>query len=97
MPRVEPVTELQRNIVAITEECRQTGEPIYFTRNGKASLVVMDAEAFDREMSLHAEIRDREIRVQKAIMRGYEDIEAGHVRSLSQARKDARHIRSSKS
>ena len=35
-------------MAAIARECRETKAPIYLTKNGSASLVVMDAEAFDR-------------------------------------------------
>ena len=47
MPTVIPISDLQRNVSAIAEECHATGAPIYLTKNGKATLVVMDAAAFD--------------------------------------------------
>ena len=74
MPTVMPVSELQRNFKKVVDECERSSDPIYLTRNGSASLVVMDAAAFDREMAIHERVRDREIRVQKSIERGYEDI-----------------------
>lgn len=93
MPTVKPISDLQRNMAAITSECQATKQPIYLTKNGSATLVVMDAEAFDREMSIHNEVLDREERVYRAIMRGREDELAGRTRSLDQARKDARNLR----
>lgn len=94
MPTVKPISELQRNMAAITNECRATKQPIYLTKNGSAALVVMDAEAFDREMSVHNDVLDREERVFRAIMRGHEDALAGRVRTLDQARRDAKMMRS---
>lgn len=93
MPTVKPISELQRNMAAIARECQETKNPIYLTKNGSASLVVMDAETFDREMALHHDVYDREMRVFRAIMRGREDELNGRVRPLSQATEDARRMR----
>ena len=94
MPTVVPISDLQRNMGAITAQCHETGEPVYLTKNGTASLVVMDARAFDDEMRLHQAVLDREARVYAAIMRGREDELAGRVRPLEQARRDAAALRS---
>ena len=94
MPVVVPISDLQRNMGAITAQCHETGEPVYLTKNGTASLVVMDARAFDDEMRLHQAVLDREVRVYAAIMRGREDELAGRVRPLEQACRDAAALRS---
>lgn len=52
MPNVRTASELQRNINAIYDLCESTKEPVYITRNGKESLVVMDAQAFDDAFDL---------------------------------------------
>ena len=93
MPTVVPISDLQRNMGAITAQCHETGEPVYLTKNGTASLVVMDARAFDDEMRLHHAVLDREARVHAAIMRGREDELAGRVRTLDEARRDAAALR----
>ncbi len=93
MPTVMPVSELQRNFKAVIDRCEREDGPIYLTRNGSASVVVMSADAFDREMSIHEKVRDREIRVQKSIARGYEDYLAGRYMPLDQALAEADKIR----
>lgn len=93
MPTVKPISDLQRNMAAITSECQETKQPIYLTKNGSATLVVMDAETFDREMAVHKAVLDREDRVFRAIMRGREDELAGRVRTLDRAREDAAMLR----
>lgn len=41
---------------SVIEECRQTGEPIYLTKNGEGDAVVMDIASFERrEQILHAQ------------------------------------------
>ena len=40
----------------VVEKCRETGEPIYLTKNGQGELVVMDIESFEkREQGLRAQ------------------------------------------
>ena len=89
MPAIKSLSEFNRSQNALIEELADTREPLYLTRNGSASVVVMDAEAFDREMAIHERVRDREIRVQKSIMRGYEDYLAGRFVPLDQALDEA--------
>lgn len=93
MPTVIPISELQRNMASVANECHQTKRPVYLTKNGSASLVVMDAEAFDEEMNLHQDVLTQEERVYRAIMRGREDEIAGRTRSLADARADAALLR----
>ena len=41
---------------SVIEECRQTGEPVYLTKNGQGDAVVMDIVSFERrEQILHAQ------------------------------------------
>lgn len=89
MPVVMPINELQRNFKEIVDKCERSSEPVYLTRNGSASVIVMDAEAFDRKMAIHERVRDREICVQKSIMRGYEDCLADRFIPLAQALDEA--------
>lgn len=96
MPKVIPISELQRNMASITAQCQETKQPVYLTKNGLSALVVMDAEAFDKEMALHNKVLEREERVYRSIMRGREDELAGRVRSLSQAHEDARALRNAR-
>ena len=53
----------------------------------------MDAEAFNREMSLHQVVLGREERVFRAIARGREGELSGRVRSLENARRNASALR----
>lgn len=96
MPTVKPISDLQRNMADISRECMETKKPIYLTKNGAATLVVMDAEAFDEEMALHEAVFERESRVYSAIMRGVEDVREGRIRTFAQAQKDARVFRTAR-
>ena len=40
----------------MVEKCKETGQPIYLTKNGQGELVVMDIASFEkREQELHAQ------------------------------------------
>ena len=48
--------DIRTDYNCIIEECRQTGEPVYLTKNGQGDAVVMDIASFERrEQILHAQ------------------------------------------
>ena len=84
MPTVLPVTELQRNTAALTDEAMRTKEPIYLTRRGKAAVVLLDAAEYDREMSYRKAIIGREKRVYEGITQGHNELRYGELASLDE-------------
>ena len=84
MPTVLPVTELQRNTAALTDEAMRTKEPIYLTRRGKAAVVLLDAAEYDREMSYRKAIIEREKSVYAGITRGHDELARGESSSLDE-------------
>lgn len=96
MPVVKPISDLQRNFGSIADSCHQTKEPVYLTKNGSASLVVMDAEAYDEQTRALSAIQEREDRIQRAITRGYDDLVNCRVRPWKQAKADADRIRAAR-
>lgn len=85
MPKVKPLSEFNRNQSAVIEELHASQEPVYLTRNGSATLVVMDAEAFDREMSFRESVFANEMRVYNSLMSGYADYMQGEVSDTEEA------------
>ena len=49
VPDIRPISELRTNLNGICEDARNTQEPIFMTKNGKAALVVIDCEAYERQ------------------------------------------------
>ena len=40
----------------VVEKCKESGEPVYLTKNGQGELVVMDIDSFERrQQELHAQ------------------------------------------
>lgn len=93
MPVVKPISDLQRNSGAIAERCRKTKEPVCLTKNGSASLVVMDAEAYGDQTHALTTIQEREDRIQHSIARGHDDLANGRVRPCKQAKAEADRMR----
>lgn len=49
---IMPSTSLRNQYNEISEKCKQTGEPIYLTKNGEGDLVVMSIESFEKRQVL---------------------------------------------
>ena len=47
----------------IVEKCRESGEPIYLTRNGQGELVIMDIASFEK--------REQELMAQQLVLEAY--------------------------
>jgi hypothetical protein len=69
---IRTLTEFQRSAKAALQRLRKTGQPEVLTVNGKAALIVQDADAYFR----HLEDLERTYEVE-AVRVGIEQIEAG--------------------
>ena len=48
--------EFKLNYKDVVKKCKETGQPIYLTKNGQVELVLMDIESFEkREQKLRAQ------------------------------------------
>ena len=47
----------------VVEKCRESGQPIYLTKNGQGELVVMDIASFEK--------REQELRAQQLVLESY--------------------------
>jgi prevent-host-death family protein len=45
---IKPSASIRNNYNEIADLCRESGEPVYLTKNGEGDLVVMDIDAFSR-------------------------------------------------
>ena len=50
MPNIKSSTDLRNNYNEISSYCRETGEPIYITKNGRGDLAVMNIDSFNKLM-----------------------------------------------
>lgn len=64
IPAIRPISDLRTDLNDVCEMARESQQPIFMTKNGKPSLVVMDSEAYERQRmhdSYVAKLREAEI------------------------------------
>ncbi|OFW17705.1 MAG: prevent-host-death protein [Acidobacteria bacterium RIFCSPLOWO2_02_FULL_65_29] len=77
---IHPLTDFQRNTKAHLKRLKKTGKPQVLTVNGRAEIVVQDAETYQK--LLDAVDRAEAL---EGIRRGLEDVMAGRTRPLAEA------------
>ena len=68
MPRIRPISDLRNHFAEITSEVQADNEPVFLTKNGVGTLVVMSMEAYENalydskvyEALMEAEVESRE-------------------------------------
>lgn len=50
--KIKPSAAIRKNYNEISTLCKESGEPVYLTKNGEGDLVVMDIDAFTRRESM---------------------------------------------
>jgi prevent-host-death family protein len=73
---IRSLSDFKRNTVDLLERIRKTGNPMVLTINGKAELVVQDAEAYQA-------LLDR-VEALEGIQRGVADVKAGRTKPAKQ-------------
>lgn len=48
MPSIRPVSDLRNHFAEITREVQLSNEPVFLTKNGVGSIVVMSMESYER-------------------------------------------------
>ena len=64
MPYIRPVSDLRNHFAEIAKEAQSRKEPIFLTKNGVGTLVVMSMEAYEEkrfENEVYDKLREAEI------------------------------------
>ncbi len=69
---IRSLSDFKRNTTELLERIRKTGHPLVLTINGRAEVVVQDAEAYQ-------ELLDR-VETVEALQRGLADVKAGRTK-----------------
>lgn len=77
---IRSLTDFKRNTPEFLERLRTTGKPHVLTVNGRAKVVVQDADAYQRLM----ELLDRAEAIE-GIRRGLEDVQQGRTKPARRA------------
>jgi len=82
---IESLTAFKRNTNEYVRKMKKSGSPLVLTVNGKAEIVVQDAESYQRML----ELLDRAETVE-AVREGLESVRRGKTMSLDQFDKEMR-------
>ncbi len=82
---IESLTAFKRNTSEYVKRIKESGSPLVLTVNGKAEIVVQDAESYQRML----ELLDRAETVE-AVREGLESVRQGRTMSLDQFDKEMR-------
>lgn len=82
---IHPLTDFKRNTGEFVERMKQTGRPVVLTVNGKAELVVQDAESYQQMLELVEQAETI-----TGIRRGLQSLERGEGRPAEEAFEDLR-------
>jgi prevent-host-death family protein len=82
---IRPLTDFKHHTPEFVQQLKATGEPIVLTINGKAALVVQDAESYQRLLDIAERARTEE-----AIRLGLEEMRAGLGRPADEVFADIR-------
>jgi prevent-host-death family protein len=80
---IHSLSDFKRKTPKFIEQLEKTGQPVVLTINGRAKLVVQDAESYQRML----ELIDRAETIE-AIREGLESVEQGKTMSLDQFDKE---------
>lgn len=66
---IRPSAAIRQNYNEISMLCKQTGEPVYLTKNGEGDLVVMDMESFTKKEKM-LKLREQLLAVEEERLAG---------------------------
>jgi len=69
---IKPSAAIRNNYNEISRLCKETGEPVYLTKNGEGDLVVMDMAAFEKERRM-LEIKEELLAIHTRSLAGTEE------------------------
>lgn len=72
MPDIRPVSDLRNHFAEITKEAQASKEPIFLTKNGVGSIVVMSMEAYEEglyESQVYDKLKEAELQAVESSQR----------------------------
>ena len=76
---IHSLSSFKRNTCEFIQQMKQTGKPVVLTVNGKAELVVQDAESYQKLLDMLEQLE-----IIAGINQGLEDVNAGRTRPLAE-------------
>ena len=83
MPKIRPISDLRNNFAEITKEVQLSDEPVFFTKNGVGSIVVMSMESYEQnryDSMVYDKLREAELQA------AGNSVRLSHAEVMSKAR-----------
>lgn len=77
---IKPSAAIRQNYNEIANLCKETGEPVYLTKNGEGDLVVMDIVSFDQRTK-RLELREKLLEIAEQRSNGIKGIPPKEISS----------------
>lgn len=78
MPSIRPVSDLRNHFAEITREVQESKEPVFLTKNGVGSIVVMSMESYEQsryDSMVYDKLREAELQAASTETRlSHEDV-----------------------
>ena len=89
MAKIRPVSDLRNHFADIAKEVQKSKEPVFLTKNGVGSIVVMSMEAYEEgryESEVYNKLREAEIQAESTTERlSHRDVMEALRRRLAEA------------
>ena len=94
MPSIRPISDLRNHFTEITRDVQSSKEPVFLTKNGVGTIVVMSMECYEEhqyESSVYNKLREAEIQAAETTARlSHEEVVAAAQQQLRALREDRR-------
>ena len=94
MPNIRPVSDLRNHFAEITREVQLSKEPVFLTKNGVGSIVVMSMESYEQnryDSMVYDKLREAELQAASTTeRRSHEELMAKARARLGNAEDSAR-------
>ena len=78
MPNIRPISDLRNHFAEITRDVQASKEPVFLTKNGVGSIVVMSMEAYEEgryKSDVYDKLKEAEIQaIESSERRSHEDV-----------------------
>ena len=94
MPSIRPVSDLRNHFAEITKEVQESREPVFLTKNGVGSIVVMSMDCYEEnryESMVYDKLREAEIQAASTTERiSHEELMAKALQRVAAAEEKRR-------
>lgn len=81
---IKPSAAIRNNYNEISSICKESGEPVYLTKNGEGDLVVMDITSFERREKM-LQLREELLKVEEERLAGKQGFSPDDVDKMMKA------------